>query len=166
MEKTKKDKKWIRIGLLVILAILNMFIVGCANQNELKKESGLVILDKKTISLFKEGKINGIPFPLKGFPMQDVREKWGEPDKQIDNEDIQDYVYIKKKQEITFTVDETDMVNYYQIVLDMSLNEVNERLGNKKTITKSTKSLNYPMGKYNLFVKRLPNEQTDIILRN
>lgn len=84
--------------ILVLICIADVVFIQFNTQkiNKLYKEkAGPVILDKKTVSLFKEGKVKGVPFSLDDFPVKQVTKKWGSPNEQIDYEDIQDYVYKK-----------------------------------------------------------------------
>jgi Domain of unknown function (DUF4309) len=132
-----------------------------------KHQEGFVILDEKTIRLFNEGKVKGIPFPLHQFPVEQVTEKWGKPNEQLDHEDIQVYIYKKDGQKILFTVDETDTVTYYEIKMNMSLEEVNQKLGGRYNVKPTTyRTLTYPMGRYELRVRRIADDQVMMILKD
>ncbi|EGK13103.1 hypothetical protein HMPREF9374_1095 [Desmospora sp. 8437] len=132
-----------------------------------KHQEGTVIMDEKTIQLFNEGKVRGIPFPLHQFPVKQVTERWGKPDEQLDHEDIQVYIYKKGGQKVSFTVDETNTVNYYQIIMNMSLEEVNQKLGSRYDIKPTThRTLTYPMGRYELRVRRIPDDQVIMYLND
>ncbi|QKG85402.1 DUF4309 domain-containing protein [Kroppenstedtia pulmonis] len=164
-----------KIGSLLIVVLLCVTSTACAqsdahevskapDQTPNQKEQGYVVLNDETIALFKKGKVKGIPFPLRDFPIDQVIAKWGKPDKQIDHEDIQVYVYQKKGQNITFTVDETNTVNYYTIDMNMSFKEVNQKLGSPYKVKKSTRLLRYPMGNYVLQVEDISKDKVWISL--
>ncbi|MFC4078437.1 DUF4309 domain-containing protein [Salinithrix halophila] len=142
--------------LFMIGLMMNTSCIQSDLQETRNHQESIVTLDKETIRLFNKGKVKGIPFPLSNFPFKQVTEKWGKPNKQIDNEDIQDYIYKRNGQEIIFTVDETNIVMYYQIKMNISLEEVNRKLGNRYKVKPTTyKALTYPMGRYELRVRRI-----------
>lgn len=155
----------------VFIALLFCFVgvAGCSNKTSEEKptkESGLVVLDKDTISQFKKGTIRGVPFKQDGrTPIDEITKKWGNPDKIIDNEDIQDYVYIKQGQKITFVVDETNIAYITLVELNMSIKEANQKLGNLHKVKKTTKILQYPEGDYILQMESLSNNRVWLSLR-
>lgn len=155
----------------IFIAFLFVFagVAGCSNKTSEEKptkESGLVVLDKDTISQFKKGTIKGIPFKQDGHTSFDeITKKWGNPDDTIDNEDIQDYIYIKQGQKITFVVDETNIAYITLVELNMSIKEANERLGNLHKVKKTTKILQYPEGDYVAQIESLSNNKVWLSLR-
>lgn len=152
---TLKKIGYIFISFLFVLA----GVAGCSNKTSEEKpteESGLVVLDKDTISQFKQGIIKGIPFKQDGHtPIAEITKKWGKPDKIIDLEDLHDYVYIKNGQKITFVVDEMNIAYITLVEFDMSLKEANQKLGNLHKVKKSSRFLSYPAGKYVVQVEYL-----------
>ncbi|MGG0386139.1 DUF4309 domain-containing protein [Priestia filamentosa] len=153
--------------ILVLICIAGVVFIQFNTQkiNKLYKEkAGPVILDKETVSLFKEGKVKGFPFSLDDFPVKQVTKKRGSPNEQIDYKDIQDYVYKKNGQKIIFTVDELDTVNYFRVELNMSLREANEKLGNRYKVKNLSREFIYPMGTYKLRIDRLSKERVLVSL--
>lgn len=60
---------------LVLLCIVDVVFMQSNTQKTnkfYKEESAPVILDKETISLFKKGKVKGIPFPLNDFSVKQI----------------------------------------------------------------------------------------------
>ncbi|MCY8233497.1 hypothetical protein [Priestia endophytica] len=78
-----------KISFLLILVLICIVGVGFMQSNTqktnkvYKEESDPIILDKEIISLFKEGKVKDIPFPLNDFSVKQVTKKWGNPNEQI-----------------------------------------------------------------------------------
>lgn len=63
--------------ILVLICIAGVVFIQFNTQkiNKLYKEkAGPVILDKETVSLFKEGKVKGVPFSLDDFPVKQVKK--------------------------------------------------------------------------------------------
>ncbi|KQL51211.1 hypothetical protein AN964_19650 [Heyndrickxia shackletonii] len=144
-------------------------VAGCSNktsEEKPQKESGIVVLDKDTINQFKMGTIKGIPFKQDDrTPIDEITKNWGKPDKIIDNEDIKDYVYVKKGQKITFVVDETNIAYITLVELNMSIKEANKRLGNLHKVKMTTKILQYPEGNYIVQIESLSNNKIWLSLR-
>lgn len=157
-----------KIGIIFIALFLCLTGVSACSKSttsitseeKSSKTSGLVVLDRETISLFKKGMINGIPFKQDGHTsIDEITKKWGKPDKINDYEDIKDYVYLKKGQKVTFVVDETNIAYITLVEFNMTLKEANQKLGNLHRVKKTTRILEYPMGNYEVQVEQLSKDR-------
>ncbi|MCO7128028.1 hypothetical protein NIE88_19995 [Sporolactobacillus shoreicorticis] len=91
--------KFLAIGILLLL-----LFAGCAHEKR-STDVKQVQLNAALVKGLKHGEITGTPLSLNdGFRLADVKKAWGEPDRHIDREEVQSYVYKKNGQ--TFQIDD------------------------------------------------------------
>ncbi|MCQ2010399.1 MAG: hypothetical protein ABF629_02130 [Sporolactobacillus sp.] len=84
-----------------ILAMSILLLVLFAGCTHVKKSTNAkqVQVNAALVKDLKHGKISGTPLSLNdGFSLTDVKKAWGEPDRHIDREEVQSYVYQKNGQ--------------------------------------------------------------------
>ncbi|MCK6256462.1 YjgB family protein [Fictibacillus sp. KIGAM418] len=125
-----------------------------------------MILNKETISAFKDGQIIGIPFPVtRGFTFTSVKKMWGEPERVIDNEDIHDYVYTKKGRKIIFTEDELKTI--YDTIVEVKIGKESlfHQMGKPSEQSKKGGTLYYDEGQYIAMFHHETKDLWTLILR-
>lgn len=99
--------RWLKIKAYKILAISILLLVlfsGCTHAKRLT-DAKQVQLNTALVKSLKQGEISGTPLSLNDkFSLTDVKKVWGDPDRHIDREEVQSYVYQKNGQ--TFQIDD------------------------------------------------------------
>lgn len=99
--------RWLKIKAYKILAMSILLLVlfsGCTHAKRLT-DAKQVQLNTALVKSLKQGEISGTPLSLNdGFSLTDVKKVWGDPDRHIDREEVQSYVYQKNGQ--TFQIDD------------------------------------------------------------